>query len=228
VQSALIALIAFMQTPGNGAIGSLDTSVDVRKEMAADARNSPPKQSTAERQTVVDSLHQRMIESEEQSRVSYKRMTESQCDDKKEEDSQGDEESAEGSNKESFGHEQKGIPSASNEVEKVKGKDERPQVKVDNDPKFEGQNVDREHGDIVAPENGIPMSTDADNNNQPIQLPREQSKSTHVLEDILLTGAAIFLIILIALIILKKTVSFISLSQQEEMLSGANLVQSEL
>lgn len=228
VQSALIALIAFMQTPGNGAIGSLDTSVDVRKEMAADARNSPPKQSTAERQTVVDSLHQRMIESEEQSRVSYKRMTESQCDDKKEEDSQGDEESAEGSNKESFGQEQKGIPSASNEVEKVKGNDERPQVKVDNDPKFEGQNVDREHGDVVGPENGIPMSTDADNNNQPIQLPREQSKSTHVLEDILLTGAAIFLIILIAFIILKKAVSFISLSQQEEMLSGANLVQSEL
>ena len=226
VQSALVALIAFMQTPGNGAIGSLDTSVDVRKEMAADARNSPPKQSTAERQTVVDSLHQRMIESEEQSRISYKRMTEAQCDDKKEENSQGDEGPAEVSKDESLGKDQQSIPSGSNGEE---CSEQDPKVKIDDDSKFEGQVIDREDDDVVAPENTLHMSNDdADNNSQPVQSHREHSRPTRVLEDILLTGAAIVLIIVISFIILKKAVSFTSLSQQEEMLSGANLVQSEL
>lgn len=218
VQSALVALIAFMQTPGNGAIGSLDTSTDVRKEMAIDARNSPPKQSSTEKQLVVDALHQRMIESEEQSKKAYKRMTEVQCDDKKEDEqnSQGEKSSAGVSSTDSAG--QQCVPSVSDdsEVKQQDHKEEISQVTPETSSQFEQQNV------------GIERQQHMNNNEPQLQLPREQSRSTHILEDILLTGAAVVLIILIAFIILKKAVSFTSLSQQEEMLSGANLVQSEL
>jgi len=218
VQSALVALIAFMQTPGNGAIGSLDTSTDVRKEMAIDARNSPPKQSSTEKQLVVDALHQRMIESEEQSKKAYKRMTEVQCDDKKEDEqnSQGEKSSAGLSNTDSAG--QQCVPSVSDdsEAKQQDHKEEISQVTPETSSQFEQQNV------------GIERQQHMNNNEPQVQLPREQSRSTHILEDILLTGTAVVLIILIAFIILKKAVSFTSLSQQEEMLSGANLVQSEL
>eukprot|EP00890_Picochlorum_soloecismus_P001047 jgi/Picsp_1/1943/NSC_05409-R1_ubiquitin-conjugating enzyme e2 len=237
VQSALVALIAFMQTPGNGAIGSLDTSADVRKEMAGDARNAPPRQSSAERQSVVDALHQRMIESEEQSRLSYKRMTESQCVDKKEGELDVHEESAgiSVSNNESPGHRhvQQGVPSVSDEAEAThECNQELSEVTLET--QFEQQNNVMEqkqhHADTPGPENANQMfNSDVGHSHiEPLQLHREQSRSTNVLEDILLTGAAIVLIMLIAFIILKKAVSFTSLSQQEDMLSGANLVQSEL
>ena len=71
VRSALIALIAFMQTPGNGAVGSLETASDVRRQMAIEARNTPPKHANLERQELITSLHQRMLEMEEQSKSLY-------------------------------------------------------------------------------------------------------------------------------------------------------------
>lgn len=68
VRSALIALIAFMQTPGNGAVGSLDHTPDVRRQIAAEARENPPKHSNQDRQGVIDRLHQKMADMEEASR----------------------------------------------------------------------------------------------------------------------------------------------------------------
>jgi len=62
VQSALVALIAFMQTPGNGAIGSMDSSVEARKEMAAESRTFIPQfVGNPERQAVIEELHEKML-----------------------------------------------------------------------------------------------------------------------------------------------------------------------
>jgi hypothetical protein len=61
-----------MQTPGNGAIGSLDHSPDIRREMAVSSRAAPPKHSgNAARQEVINQLHARMIELEEASKQLY-------------------------------------------------------------------------------------------------------------------------------------------------------------
>jgi len=73
VRSALVALIAFMQTPGNGAIGSLDHSPDIRREIAVSSRAAPPKHSgNAARQEVINQLHARMMELEEASKQLYR------------------------------------------------------------------------------------------------------------------------------------------------------------
>jgi ubiquitin-conjugating enzyme E2 J1 len=72
VRSALIALIAFMQTPGNGAVGSLDVAPEIRRQMATEARNTPPKHANAQRQELINTLHQRMLDGEERSRGVYK------------------------------------------------------------------------------------------------------------------------------------------------------------
>ena len=71
VRSALIALIAFMQTPGNGAVGSLESPSEARKSLAKEARDNPPKHSNPERQELINSLHQQMLEMEEKSRSLY-------------------------------------------------------------------------------------------------------------------------------------------------------------
>lgn len=68
VRSALVALIAFMQTPGNGALGSLDHPVEARRQMASEARTRPPSYGTPERQQLIDDMHRRMLEMEERSR----------------------------------------------------------------------------------------------------------------------------------------------------------------
>lgn len=68
VRSALVALVAFMQTPGNGAIGSLDHPADVRRLMAAEARAKAPCQGSEARQRLIDELHQRMLDQEPASR----------------------------------------------------------------------------------------------------------------------------------------------------------------
>lgn len=72
VRSALIALIAFMQTPGNGAVGSLDVAPEIRRQMATEARNTPPKHVNIQRQELINTLHQRMLDMEERSRSDYK------------------------------------------------------------------------------------------------------------------------------------------------------------
>ena len=64
VRSALVALIAFMQTPGSGAIGSLDHNTEVRKQMAIESRQAPPKHSNEARQAVICEMHQRMLDLE--------------------------------------------------------------------------------------------------------------------------------------------------------------------
>eukprot|EP00889_Picochlorum_renovo_P006199 jgi/Picre1/33229/NNA_008554.t1 len=64
VESALLALIAFMQTPGNGAIGSMDSSAEDRREMALESRlQGPPRMQAgcSDRQEIIDQIHQKMV-----------------------------------------------------------------------------------------------------------------------------------------------------------------------
>lgn len=68
VRSALVALIAFMQTPGSGALGSLDHPAEARRQMAAEARARPPSYGTPDRQQLIEDMHQRMLDLEERSR----------------------------------------------------------------------------------------------------------------------------------------------------------------
>jgi hypothetical protein len=69
VRSALVALIAFMQTPGNGALGSLDHPADLRRQMAAESRLRAPAYGGPDRQALVADMHQRMLDLEERSRA---------------------------------------------------------------------------------------------------------------------------------------------------------------
>ncbi|PSC75073.1 ubiquitin-conjugating enzyme E2 32 [Micractinium conductrix] len=69
VRSALVALIAFMQTPGNGALGSLDHPVEAKRSMAAEARAHPPTYGSADRQRLIAEMHQKMLDMEERSRA---------------------------------------------------------------------------------------------------------------------------------------------------------------
>ena len=71
VRSALVALIAFMQTPGSGAVGSLDHAAPARREMAAEARATPPRHGTPDRQALINDMHQRMRDMEGRSRAMY-------------------------------------------------------------------------------------------------------------------------------------------------------------
>jgi hypothetical protein len=73
VRSALVALIAFMQTPGNGAVGSIDTAADVRKQIAMEARTTPPKHGNSDIQELINAQHQKMLELEEESKNLYTR-----------------------------------------------------------------------------------------------------------------------------------------------------------
>ncbi len=73
VRSALVALIAFMQTPGNGAVGSIDTAADVRKQIAKEARTTPPKHANSDIQELINAQHQRMLNLEEESKNLYSR-----------------------------------------------------------------------------------------------------------------------------------------------------------
>lgn len=69
VQSALVALIAFMQTPGQGAIGSLDCSSEIRRQMALESRTCIPQvPHSPEKQAVINQLHAVMLEKESASR----------------------------------------------------------------------------------------------------------------------------------------------------------------
>lgn len=68
VESALVALIAFMQTEGGGAIGSMDCPKEDRRAMAAESRVRPPRVGCAVKQALVDSLHAKLMGLEEESR----------------------------------------------------------------------------------------------------------------------------------------------------------------
>ncbi|XP_052148813.1 ubiquitin-conjugating enzyme E2 32 [Oryza glaberrima] len=61
VRTALVALIAFMPTPGGGALGSLDFKKEDRRALAIKSRETPPKFGSAERQKVIDEIHEQML-----------------------------------------------------------------------------------------------------------------------------------------------------------------------
>lgn len=56
VRTALVALIAFMPTNPNGALGSLDYKKEERHALAIKSRETPPKFGTPERQKLIDEV----------------------------------------------------------------------------------------------------------------------------------------------------------------------------
>lgn len=61
VRTALVALIAFMPTNPNGALGSLDYKKEERRTLAIKSREAPPKFGTTERQKLIDEIHEYML-----------------------------------------------------------------------------------------------------------------------------------------------------------------------
>ncbi|XP_051152767.1 ubiquitin-conjugating enzyme E2 32 [Andrographis paniculata] len=61
VRTALTALIAFMPTSPNGALGSLDYTKEERRALAIKSREAPPKYGSPERQTLIDEIHEYML-----------------------------------------------------------------------------------------------------------------------------------------------------------------------
>ncbi|KAJ1380593.1 Ubiquitin-conjugating enzyme E2 [Sesbania bispinosa] len=61
VRTALVAMIAFMPTNPNGALGSLDYKKEERRALAIKSREAPPKFGTPERQKLIDEIHEYML-----------------------------------------------------------------------------------------------------------------------------------------------------------------------
>lgn len=61
VRTALVALIAFMPTNPNGALGSLDFKKEERRVLAVKSREAAPKFGTPERQKLIDEIHEYMM-----------------------------------------------------------------------------------------------------------------------------------------------------------------------
>ncbi|KAE9453251.1 hypothetical protein C3L33_14834, partial [Rhododendron williamsianum] len=61
VRTALLALIAFMPTNPNGALGSLDYKKEERRTLAIKSREAAPRFGTPERQKVIDEIHEFML-----------------------------------------------------------------------------------------------------------------------------------------------------------------------
>ncbi|KAF5806139.1 putative ubiquitin-conjugating enzyme E2, ubiquitin-conjugating enzyme/RWD [Helianthus annuus] len=61
VRTALTALIAFMPTNPNGALGSLDYKKEERRVLAIKSRETAPKFGTPDRQKLIDEIHEYMI-----------------------------------------------------------------------------------------------------------------------------------------------------------------------
>ncbi|KAI3821791.1 hypothetical protein L1987_09363 [Smallanthus sonchifolius] len=61
VRTALTALIAFMPTSPNGALGSLDYKKEERRILAIKSREAAPKFGTPDRQKLIDEIHEFMI-----------------------------------------------------------------------------------------------------------------------------------------------------------------------
>ncbi|XP_007035779.2 PREDICTED: ubiquitin-conjugating enzyme E2 32 [Theobroma cacao] len=61
VRTALVALIAFMPTSPNGALGSLDYKKEERRTLAIKSREAPPKFGNPERQKLIDEIHEYML-----------------------------------------------------------------------------------------------------------------------------------------------------------------------
>jgi hypothetical protein len=56
VRTALVALIAFMPTNPNGALGSLEYKKEERRALAIKSREASPKFGTGERQKLIDEV----------------------------------------------------------------------------------------------------------------------------------------------------------------------------
>ncbi|CAJ1940860.1 unnamed protein product [Sphenostylis stenocarpa] len=61
VRTALVALIAFMPSNPNGALGSLNYKKEDRRALAIKSREAPPKFGTPERQRLFDEIHEYML-----------------------------------------------------------------------------------------------------------------------------------------------------------------------
>ncbi|KAJ4955328.1 hypothetical protein NE237_012111 [Protea cynaroides] len=61
VRTALVALIAFMPTNPDGALGSLDYKKEERHALAIKSREAAPRFGTPERQKLIDEIHQYML-----------------------------------------------------------------------------------------------------------------------------------------------------------------------
>ncbi|KAK4425947.1 Ubiquitin-conjugating enzyme E2 32 [Sesamum alatum] len=61
VRTALVALIAFMPTSPNGALGSLDYSKEERRALAIKSRETAPSFGSPERQKLIDEIHDYML-----------------------------------------------------------------------------------------------------------------------------------------------------------------------
>ncbi|KAK0607634.1 hypothetical protein LWI29_017910 [Acer saccharum] len=61
VRTALVALIAFMPTNPNGALGSLDYKKEERRALTIKSRQAAPKYGTPDRQRLIDEIHEYML-----------------------------------------------------------------------------------------------------------------------------------------------------------------------
>ncbi|XP_057806089.1 ubiquitin-conjugating enzyme E2 32 [Salvia miltiorrhiza] len=61
VRTALVAMIAFMPTSPNGALGSLDYTKEERRALAIKSRDAAPRFGSAERQKLIDEIHEYML-----------------------------------------------------------------------------------------------------------------------------------------------------------------------
>ncbi|KAM0984791.1 hypothetical protein ACFX2I_012068 [Malus domestica] len=61
VRTALVALIAFMPTNPNGALGSLEYKKEERRALAIKSRAAAPRYGTDERQKLMDEIHEYML-----------------------------------------------------------------------------------------------------------------------------------------------------------------------
>ncbi|KAG8370517.1 hypothetical protein BUALT_Bualt14G0125100 [Buddleja alternifolia] len=61
VRTALVALIAFMPTSPNGALGSLDYPKEERRALAIKSREAAPTFGSTERQQLIDEIHEYML-----------------------------------------------------------------------------------------------------------------------------------------------------------------------
>lgn len=57
VRTALVALIAFMPTNPNGALGSVEYKKEERRSLAIKSRAAAPRYGTVERQKLIDEVH---------------------------------------------------------------------------------------------------------------------------------------------------------------------------
>lgn len=62
MRTALTALVAFLPTPGKGALGSIDMSSDIRKQLAALSRREIVEFGTEERKKLARELHEKLVQ----------------------------------------------------------------------------------------------------------------------------------------------------------------------